>query len=395
MRNTRWIRDAWQELRRHRLQTFLSALTMFIGVTAIVAVSAGAGIASDALLAQEEQRTGRAATYLGSTTIPPTDLATTSSTLADRLQHRVGDHGSALLSTTTYLFTTTDPALPASDGLAIEWDHGSLTAARRVIEVTGHLPDTTQAFPPALALNETAAAQLGYPPNTRIGLATEPGGPLTWFTITGMVADGDDKPQAYGTLSTLAALLPHTALDPVDIRITTGSNNLEAVRQIITDTLDDLTLATEHPVSRLDTTRQVLGQIQLTSTIFTAVSIIVLAIAGVGIGNIGLATLRERSRELVIRRAIGAHRSHIFSLVLSSTLMMAVIVAATAITIALAGTHLILPALLPANTAIAPPPFPWAACLAGCAAAITTAIAGSAAPAWKATRLPVASALRH
>ncbi len=80
--------------------------------------------------------------------------------------------------------------------------------------------------------------------------------------------------------------------------------------------------------------------------------------------------------------------------VLGIAVLTSVLVAATAIATALAVAYLLIPRLIPVTTGIAAPPFAWDACGVGLAAAVLTSALGSAFPAWRASRLPVAHALR-
>ncbi len=104
--------------------------------------------------------------------------------------------------------------------------------------------------------------------------------------------------------------------------------------------------------------------------------------------------MAERARELVVRRAFGARRVDVFAQVIAGSAVVGVFVGLLAAGLAVVGTYIVLPAYIPAASAIVPPTFPWSACAAGFGAAVATGILGGLVPAIRATRLPVARAMR-
>jgi putative ABC transport system permease protein len=135
-----------------------------------------------------------------------------------------------------------------------------------------------------------------------------------------------------------------------------------------------------------------LDQLRLT---FGVVSAITLVVATLGLLNIGLATLRERIRELSLRRAVGATRLRIFGLVLSNTLLLSVAVAGLAVSIGYVAVEWLVPKLLDPTTARYAPAFPWDTAGYALAAALGSGIAGGLVPAIAAARVNVITALRE
>jgi putative ABC transport system permease protein len=393
----RLLRDALRDLWRHPLQNALTALTMLIGVASIVLVSAGSSIATDSILAEQEQQTARAVTYLAQTRIPASGLASTARAVADHLRTRLGGQANVLLSETTPMYWGTPDEsadnLPRQ-GLVVTWDLGDLTRARRVTALSGTFPLPALSQPPLLAVNETVARQLGYPEQRTVVLSPELAGAGVQFTIGAVVSDGSTELQAFGTMDALAEYFPQTATRPTQIQITAPVPSPEWVGQAVDDTLADAHLPASERIQRYDTAWRLVEQIDLIRTILLVVAVVMLGLAALGILNVGLSSVRERSKELVIRRALGARRRDVFGLVTGSAVLLALIVTVLAIVLTMAGVEFILPRLLPAGRAIVTPPFPTDAAMLGCAAAVLTALIGSAAPAWKATRLDVADALR-
>jgi putative ABC transport system permease protein len=147
-------------------------------------------------------------------------------------------------------------------------------------------------------------------------------------------------------------------------------------------------------VGRVDGVANIESNLATIQLVFLVCAVIALGVSALGILNIGLASVAERSHELVIRRAIGARRRDVLFQVLGGAMATGVIasvlaVAATAVAISVA-----LPQLIPPDSAIEPSGIPWTACASGIVAALATSVVGSLAPALKASRLPVAQALR-
>jgi len=101
-------------------------------------------------------------------------------------------------------------------------------------------------------------------------------------------------------------------LDGVDLRLKEGTDSVQ-IAKIVAAILN----STHHGVQDFTVTipAALLAQQQRTQTIFTyvmvAIAAISLLVGGIGIMNIVLSTVLERTREIGIRRAIGARRSDI------------------------------------------------------------------------------------
>ncbi|SIR95967.1 FtsX-like permease family protein [Microbacterium sp. RURRCA19A] len=371
---------------------------MFIGVLALVGVSAASSIASDMLVAYEEQTGGRAVTMTAQVDVPPQDLGSAGRALVGVLHTRLGNVGNAVVSAQSTVFLRTPAELAnneAASVLDIEWDAGDLTSIRRLAVTYGRFPLSDEELPPAIAVNEVAARQLGFPERASFFLGTSPDERGALFTVAAVIADGGTDPKAYGNLSAYASLLGTSGLGPLAIRVTSPHISQQVSAGLVADAAADLGLALSSPAVRTDTTWRVAAQIETLSVIFTLFAVVMLLVAAIGLLNVGLSSVGERARELVIRRAIGANRWDVFLLVMGSSLAMATVVALLATGAAVVLVYAVAPSLVPAGSVVGAPPFPWVACAVGCAAAALTAIAGAAIPAMKAARLPVALALRE
>ncbi len=101
-------------------------------------------------------------------------------------------------------------------------------------------------------------------------------------------------------------------LDGVDLQLKAGTDSVESAG-VVSAILN----STHHDVQDFSVTipAALLAQQQRSQTIFTyvmvAIAAISLLVGGIGIMNIVLATVLERTREIGVRRAVGARRSDI------------------------------------------------------------------------------------
>ena len=114
-------------------------------------------------------------------------------------------------------------------------------------------------------------------------------------------------------------------LDGIELRLRADADSIE-VAKVVTAVLN----STHHNVQDFSVTipAALLAQQQRTQTIFTyvmvAIAAISLLVGGIGIMNIVLATVMERTREIGIRRSIGARRFDIVRQFLTESVLISV-----------------------------------------------------------------------
>ena len=139
-----------------------------------------------------------------------------------------------------------------------------------------------------------------------------------------------------------------------------------------------------------DDYEQVIGFLQLGVTV---TAILLLSVSAIGMINIGLAGIEQRSHELLIRRALGATRAGIAIQVIGSSVLLSLIIAFAAVLIS-AVLVWAFPWMMPADSPLEPPAYPYTAAMIAACASIVASLVGSLAPAIKAIRLQPALALR-
>jgi putative ABC transport system permease protein len=114
-------------------------------------------------------------------------------------------------------------------------------------------------------------------------------------------------------------------LDGIDLRLSAAADSIETAK-VVTAVLN----STHHDMQDFSVTipAALLAQQQRTQTIFTyvmvAIAAISLLVGGIGIMNIVLATVLERTREIGIRRSIGARRFDIVRQFLTESILISV-----------------------------------------------------------------------
>jgi len=162
----------------------------------------------------------------------------------------------------------------------------------------------------------------------------------TWLQVTGVLApqistasggQGQDRNNSiYTPLSTYQYRFwdnnfMKDDLDGVDLRLKPGADSIETAK-VVTAILN----STHHNIPDFNVVipADLLAQQQRTQTIFTyvmvAIAAISLLVGGIGIMNIVLATVMERTREIGIRRATGARRNDIVRQFLAESVLISV-----------------------------------------------------------------------
>jgi hypothetical protein len=394
-----------RDFRSQWLRYLLTGLSMLIGVLGVVAVAIIGSVGGDMLIAQQEQVNGREASYSNAVEVPPISLdqrvseSRSLDAFYQGLSARMIPGQTAVMfqvqSTLTAVTSSQAARQHAGVSLPIRWIRGDISKLQRIPIVRGRLP-AESVYPLALALNAAAVRALGVGPDDRTVELTAPaGGGRDVFALVGEVADGQSLPIAYASLPALQEIFPEQISQGVlEIRVKASAGDLDAVSRMLSEVAGQHGFTLQADTRRVDTVQSVRDQLAFFRSVFAACAILILVIAALGAANVGISAVAERSRELVVRRAIGARRRDVFAQVLWSSLAVGVLVALIAVAATVAFLYVLVPRWIPASSSIVAPAFPWAACLSGIAAALVTSALGGALPALKATRLPVALALR-
>ena len=172
-------------------------------------------------------------------------------------------------------------------------------------------------------INETAATELiGYVDCVDQAISLNG----VEYTIVGVLSDNEDSLTSMMTSGSLAVYLPYTSLlrlsDSLSGKVTSfyvsapEGGTMESVESAMTDLLmerfeDDDDAFTVSSQSVLEDTMSSITSIL--TILLGGIAAISLVVGGIGIMNIMLVTVTERTREIGIRKAIGASRGTILS----------------------------------------------------------------------------------
>ncbi|WP_165218462.1 ABC transporter permease [Schaalia sp. ZJ1691] len=395
------LRMIIQDLRISPGRAFLTGFSMLIGIIAVIVSVLAGTIGKDYLAATNEQLYGRAPTY---SMLMSSQHFSESASLSSLIGALEKNNLHAALSLTpdedhTYIVTRDLDHPPNTDDLASGLSVDTVYTTAGYASVY-NLPMAegrwlTQANQmPRLELVANKPAAQNFPLHSYAYLTTGSTLTPTPLEVTGIVNDGLNFPRIYVNVEGLAALAPHlwTSTNATFYWHDQESRTDQQRSTLIADLLHDYAPGTTNRISRSDT-QEYEGVLQIISLSFIVTSVLLLGVAAIGLINIGLASIEQRTHELLIRRALGATRGSVAGLVIGSSLLLAVIVAGVAIVISMALVESI-PLFLPRDTPITAPGYPYLAALAAVTAAVVTALIGSIAPAIRATRLQPALALR-
>lgn len=414
----RWFEFALRDIGAQRLRYFLTGLTMLLGVLTLAGVTLAGSTVSDALIAGEEQKNGRGVSIATNFTVTadhlPTGLAEEDITGVSQLLQQVRDYtaargGYVMLSVKSDISVQQSEdikkRLKRSQRTEMVWLDGELNQLYRAPAAAGSTEFGDLALPPRVVINEHAAAGEQFSVGDivrinphRIGsLEPEHTGPAAGIDakIIGVVADGQTEGRFYGSLATYTELFPNNIVgQSAELRLHMPVVDPHT-QQYLIEAMTRNGIVPDSEPRRVDTVDEVAGQLELVQLVFQWVGILLLVVAGLGIANVGLATVGERAHELSVRQALGARPRDIFGQMIGAAVIVGFIVSLITIVLVLVSVYWLLPQLIAQNSAITAPSFPWQACLVGVVAAIGVGVLGGAIPAYSATRVPVAEALRR
>ena len=218
---------------------------------------------------------------------------------------------------------------------------------------------------------------------------------LTPFNVVGTVNDGTDIPTVYLDAHSIELLVPNmwkvknaTVHWHSEAGITMRQM-YSSLHDILEDTIGgNLDIIGKSDIG--DTYNSVLSVLQLGLLI---TSFLLLFVSILGQINIGLSSLEQRTHELLIRRAIGASRANIVTLVLGAQLTISVFVCIVSILISF---FLVqgMGVFLPVDSPVAAPEYPILSAVVAVITSVVVALLGGLLPALKAAKLEPALALR-
>jgi hypothetical protein len=399
------VAEAWDEVRVHKSRVVLSLVGVFLAVFAMTSVTALGLMVAQVQQETTERAAGRPATVGVTAYDPMTGLPPDTAEWDDAVAALMDRYG--ITTAANMAYEETRFRLPggtqAVQTLRVSPSYGPL---HRIEPVQGRwLREGDRAsLSPALVVNETFLTALGVP-----DLSSRPtvviGGPSpVRATIVGVVRQG------YG--EELVAYRVDRSSGPWDIPgsansmggMQGGGSTLELwvpseqAEEVMATVRRDLSLALDGV--QVDAYRQdpegAEETIALLRLAIRGAGAVVLVLGGLGVLNIGLVTVRQRIREIGVRRSFGATSGRIFSAVMLESVCATALAGLVAVAASIVLVrNLPLEQWLNDGVPIADMPgFPVAAAVEGLVAATAVGALAGLLPAMIAVRAKVIDAIR-
>ena len=393
--------EAWAELRIHRTRVLLSLIGVAVAVCALTTVVGLGAVAEQAQREFSERGGGRPATLSISSYNPESGMPAPYEQTRDVYEEALQRYGISYSSALAY------SALQAQfpDGvrdvgvMAVDADYGIMH--RIAVEQGRWFADAdVDRLAPALVVNEAFLAALGVEDLSADPTAVLLGQRETTAVITGVIPDNypEEGPTAYMLVSAFERVAGPEALAQ-------SQPNLEAwVPPEIADELAERLRAdiaaalgdgAEASVNRSDFAAYGEDPFLPIKLLVGGVAALVLLLGALGLVNISLVTVRQRIREIGVRRSFGATTGRVFFAVLMESVVATMaagvvgVLAAIAIVKSPAATDAI------GQGVIDLPPFPVGAALLGLAASLFVGALAGLLPALVAVRVKVIDAIRY
>lgn len=397
--------EAWSEFRVHRARVLLSLVGVGIAVCALTAVVGLGGIATQAQIEQMERGSGRPATLV---LTPPYNPTTGAVAPADEFlaavdqivdRYSIADAG-----------TVTWGSIPAQfrDGVSdvsltvVDVDYGVMHRVQ-VADGAWFTEADPQRLAPAIIVNDVLWQRLGAP-----DLATHPtvtliGAQPTTAVVTGVLpaTAWDQTPSAYllaDAYAALAPVVPEWAKQVPQVELWVP---VDLAPELATRIAADLASAfgdgwtADGSVNRQDYLAwggaDPLGPV---TAVLSGIAVLILFLGALGLVNISLVTVKQRIREIGIRRAFGATAPRVFLAVMLESVVATIAAGLIGVlaAILIVRSPLVLDLVAPDITDV--PPFPVGAAVLGLVAATFVGALAGLLPALVAVRVKVIDAIR-
>jgi ABC-type lipoprotein release transport system permease subunit len=390
--------EAWQELRIHKLRVLLSLIGVGVAVCSLTTAVAVSAVAEQALVEGYERESGRPAFFTmyaySEESGGPIDVDDTSAVVAETMEHfgidfhsiRAEGQGSAVLA------GERQPIIVRT----VEAPYGQM---HRVVPTGGRWLGAADAesYGPSIVVDATFAKALGLAPSALPATVTLGADTDVTATIVGTVASENyDMPVAFVLPQTYDRWFSGSAplMDPsYEMWVPeAGSEELgEAVRAYLQARL---------PGASLDVSRQdylawgdedPLGSFRLA---VSGVSVLILLLGALSLLNIALVTIRQRVREIGIRRSFGATSGRVFFSVVMESVVATFVAGAVGVAaaVAIVNSEVVRRQLLDGVSDV--PPFPLSSALLGLGVSLLVGALAGVLPAIVAVRVRIIDAIR-
>jgi putative ABC transport system permease protein len=395
------VAEAWGEVRVHKSRVVLSLIGVFFAVLAMTTVTALGQMTAQAAQEQSERYGGRPATL----SVQPYDSRTGTPFPEDRWNAAIADVVERF-EISHYAVIQYDMNLYRMPGgtqqIQTTRVSPSYAELHRIQPVQGRWFSETdrQNLSPALVVNEDFLTQLGVADLTSRPTVVIGGTTPALATIVGVIEEDLGGQATAYRIDTSAG--PWDAGDREPSEFSSGPPSLElwvpdadadAVVAAVSGHLSALFDGAQVDVYRMDPGDQEKFQNTLRWVVRGA-GLLVLFLGALGVLNVGLVTVRQRIREIGVRRSFGATSGRVFAAIMLESVVATFLAGLVAVACSVA-----LVRVLPLDTILGSPlqdvpAFPVAAAIEGLLAATAVGALAGLLPAIIAVRAKVIDAIR-
>lgn len=399
------VSEAWDELRIHRTRVLLSLIGVGVAVCALTTVVGLGAIAQQAQIEQLERGSGRPATLVVSMPYDPqTGQSGDPATLEAAVDTAVDRYSIAYSGSNTWIQQSiqfVDGVQMAESAQAVDVDYGVMHRVR-IDQGRWFVDDDELRLAPALVINQTFYQRLGSPDLRTHPTVTLVGEKNVTAVIIGVTpSPGYEEGVGFYMLDSAWRAIASPAL--------VAQSFPQYEFWVPADTADQLTELLRRDVSaafgegwQVDINRQdylawegggdPIGPIRL---VLAGISVLILLLGALGLVNISLVTVRQRIREIGIRRSFGATAPRVFFAVMMESIVATVVAGVVGVVVAVAIVQNDWVRNFVAAGLTDVPPFPIEAALLGLGAATFVGALAGLLPALVAVRVKVIDAIRY
>ncbi|MGO4692262.1 ABC transporter permease [Glaciibacter sp. 2TAF33] len=403
--------EAWQEVRIHKTRVMLSLVGVAVAVCALTTV-VGLGTVAEAAIVQQQERNGGRPASLNLSAYNPDGSSPDAETMQSVFETALERYDISYSSR----ITSTQQTVQFRDGAVtvqvqgVDPDYGVM---RRVQLSEGHwfTDDDAERLAPAVLVNSVFYDRIGRP-----DLATHPtisllGQQDTTAVVTGVYPSQqwETEPAMYMLADAVAGLPATTPASDVPGAPPGGFSNPpqyelwvppELADQLTTLLQRDLQGAlgdgASAQVYRQDYAAYGEDPFLPIKLMVGGVAVLVLLLGALGLVNIALVTLRQRIREIGIRRSFGATAGRVFFAVMMESVVATVVAGVVGVIVAiLIVKNPWVEELVGQGMVSDFPPFPVEAAVLGLVAATVVGAMAGLLPALVAVRVKVIDAIRY
>ncbi|TDN41979.1 putative ABC transport system permease protein [Curtobacterium flaccumfaciens] len=399
--------ESWQELRVHRGRVVLSLVGVTIAVASLAVVVGFGSLAERVTAAFSEQYGGRAATYSltgsGSGDGSASDAAA-SDALDRELRAAAARYDVRHATEATY----TSRRVQFPDGVAdvqgqtVDPPYAEMHRLR-MASGEWFTESDRERLAPAIVVNQAFLDQLGGADVVTHPTVRLPGTPGVTAVVVGEYASSeyDTEPMFYQLANSVATSSVAPGTDDGGQRSfevwVPESGGKALAKRIASDAERAVGDGMSVDASRMDAAGSVDGDpLGAMRYVIAGVAVLVLVLGGLGLLNVSLVSVRQRIREIGIRRGVGASAGRIFVAVLLENVLGTLVAGGVGVMIgaAVLGNDTVR-GLITSGVEVGGAPFPLEAALVGVGSAVFVGALAGFLPAIVAVRVKVIDAIRY